>query len=80
MTIKMCAAVEYRDPATFELVHEDRRWWRNFILSLGDEVTVERVLDELAKWNARRVSEPGKYIEIEFDNEEDATMFVLRWS
>ena len=80
MTIKMCAAVEYRDPATFEMVHEDSRWWRNFILSLGDEVTVERVLGELAKWNARRVPGMTEYVEIEFDTEEDQLIFLLRWS
>ena len=77
MTIKMTSRA-YVDPATFELVNRD--WWTNFIESLGNDVSDKQLTDELAKWNARRVSEPGKYIEIEFDNEEDATMFVLRWS
>ena len=55
-------------------------WWSNFFHSCGDWHEAERVLDR--EWNARVKASRnlGEVGTIVFENEQDATMFLLRWS
>lgn len=55
-------------------------WWSNFFFACGDWREVGRVLDE--NWNARVDTSPiaGEVGTIIFENEQDLTMFLLRWS
>jgi hypothetical protein len=55
-------------------------WWENFFYSCGDWQEVQRVLKE--DWNAEAVpsSRLGEVGTIVFENEQDATMFMLRWT
>jgi hypothetical protein len=50
-------------------------WWVNFCQT---EVKLESVSDDhpLTKWGGKMC--PGSWIE--FESEQDATMFLLRWS
>lgn len=65
-------------PATYH--YHDTDWWSNFFHSCGDWHEAERVLDR--EWNARVKASHnlGEVGTIVFENEQDATMFLLRWS
>lgn len=54
-------------------------WWAKFFYSCGDWREVERVLTQ--DWNARINPSPklGEVGTIVFENEQDATMFMLKW-
>lgn len=55
-------------------------WWSNFFSSCGDWREVDRVLAR--DWNARVVTSPiaDEVGTITFKNEQDLTMFLLKWS
>ena len=57
-------------------------WWFNFLYSLSGNQIIHDIEAELAKWNAKVVIDPDTNIgrTIQFDNDEDAAMFLLRWS
>ena len=60
--------------------HTTTDWWSNFFVSCGDWHEAKRVLDR--EWNAqvkasRNLGEIGTIV---FENEQDATMFLLRWA
>lgn len=61
-------------------------WWLNFILYrdivIGPiEDPFEDVREKLIPWGGRlQVDMDTRLLSIEFDNDEDATVFVLRWS
>ena len=59
---------------------ETPNWWTNFFFSCGDWREAERVLDE--EWGARVKAshDLGEVGTIVFKNEQDATMFLLKWS
>ena len=66
-------------PATHRY-RDSTDWWSNFFFSCGDWHEVERVLDR--DWRARVITSTklGEIGTIVFENEQDATMFLLRWS
>lgn len=55
-------------------------WWARFFYSCGDWREVDRVLAQ--DWNARVETSPvaGEVGTIIFENDQDVTMFLLRWS
>ena len=65
---------------TIPNTHRYSHWWLKFFYSCGDWHEVGRVLDE--EWNAKVNASPiaGEVGTIVFENEQDLTMFLLRWS
>jgi hypothetical protein len=59
--------------------YEQHSWWDNFLKHVQDGWdSTDLIKKELVKYNARWIS--GLNHHLEFDTEEDAVMFLMRWS
>ena len=65
----------YKDSTT----HDQHRWWLNFLdqepRGWYDRAAIK---EELAKYNAQWINCLNHYLE--FDTEEDAVLFLVRWA
>lgn len=63
---------------------QSHKWWFNFMCSLDTGDDPGRIYDlnvEFGKWGARLDDSNAAYCDtIIFENEEDMTWFLLRWS
>ncbi len=62
--------------------NQTRQWWINFLLGTECEHRVFDLEKEFNKWGAKFVSAEcvGMHDAIAFENEEDMTWFLLKWS
>jgi hypothetical protein len=67
-------------PYSYRYTSKQTDWWSNFFFACGDWREVDRTL--IRDWNARVYTSPiaGEVGTIIFENEQDVTMFLLRWS
>lgn len=60
----------------FDLTYVEQSYWKNFRLSLGLK---DQPAEELVKYGAELIRVEGNY-HIAFKNDQDATLFLMRFS
>ncbi len=64
------------------------KWFQRFVIESKVKLTVidsrlefyTQVNNNLAKYNAKLVLKGGRHPVVVFENEQDATMFLMKWS
>lgn len=54
-------------------------WWANF-RGAADYIREDQLVVELEKWGATWINEGSDGAYLDFEDEKDATAFMLRWS
>jgi hypothetical protein len=61
-------------------IQESPKYFQNFLRSMPNEWSADSVNQALTPYNAEYVIRKGEGVVLEFDNEQDFTLFVLRWA
>jgi hypothetical protein len=61
-------------------IQESPKYFQNFLRSIPNEWSAEGVNQALTPYHAEYVIRKGEGVILEFNSEQDFTLFLLRWS
>ena len=61
-------------------IKDSPKCFQNFLTSIPHEWSADSVNQALKTYNAEYILRKGEGVVLEFDSEQDYTLFVLRWS